>query len=476
MGGLFGALDSSVDAMRTFENALSVSQNNVSNASTPGYARQIATFEANPFQLSAGLSGGVQSGPTQSTQNEYADQAVRTQLELQGNYTAQSSALSSIQSLFDVSGQTGVLGALNNLFQSFSAWSTSAGSPASQQSVLANAQALAQSFQSAANSLSQTTSSLNQQITSTVQQINTIAASIAQDNAQILQDPTPDAGVDAQLHASLQSLAQLGDISVTFASDGTATVLLGGQTPLVIGKQQYNISASFTDPNPGPNAGAVPDAHILDSNGQDVTSQISQGTLGGLLTVRNTVLPSLQGDSNQQGSLNQLAQQVADSVNQILTSATTPAGQPGQPLFTYHAGTPTDVAGTLALNPNLTIADLAPTDPGPPAVENGAALELSNLGNSTDPADQIDGQTILQFASAIAVQTGQQASAAQTGQDLHTQLLTQAQSVQDSISGVSLDQEAAEVLQLQTAYQAAGKMVTVIDSLTNTLINMVSSA
>jgi len=474
MGGLLGTLNSSVDALRAFENALAVSQNNVSNANTPGYASQTATFEALPFQPNGGLTGGVTAGPNQSTDSQYADQAVRSQLELQGNATAQSTALSSIQSLFDVTGQSGILGALNNLFQSFSAWSASPTSSATEQSVLNSAQALAQSFQSTASSLSQTTNSLNQQITSAVQQINTLAGTIATENAAIEQTTIPDPGAEANLHASLESLAGLADVTVQFAPNGTATVLLGGQTPLVIGSQQFNVQASFTDPTPGPNANAVPDAHILDSNGDDITSQISQGTLGGLLTVRNSVLPSLQGDSNQQGALNQLAQQVADRVNSILTAAQTTSGQPGTALFTYDAASPVDVASSLALNPNATIATLAPTDPGPPAVQNGAALTLSNLGNSTNAADQINGQTILQFAGSTATQVGQQASDAQNNEQLYAQTLSQARAAQDSISGVSLDAEAVQVLQLEKGYQAAGKMVSVIDSLTTTLINMVT--
>src|SRR5271169_5190066 len=112
MGGIFSSLSSSLDALRTLQSALEVSQNNVSNSSTPGYAKQVATFESQAFDPAGGLAGGVEAGPTQSTQNEYADQAVRTQNSAQGYYTAQSSALSSIQSLFDVSGQTGVIGAL----------------------------------------------------------------------------------------------------------------------------------------------------------------------------------------------------------------------------------------------------------------------------------------------------------------------------------------------------------------------------
>jgi flagellar hook-associated protein 1 FlgK len=463
MGGLFGALNSSLDAMRSLETALNVSQNNVSNSSTPGYSAQVATLEALPFDGSSGVGGGVQSGPTQSTDNAYADQAVRSQLSMQGNYSAQSTALSSIQSLFDVTGQTGVIGALNNLFQSFSAWSATPTSTSAQQAVLAAAQTVAQSFQSTANSLSQTTNQVDQQISSTVQQINSIAADIANDNAQIQQSTTPNAGVEANLQASLQSLSQLTDITVTYAPNGTATVLLGnGESPLVMGTQASAISVNFSANN---------DAQLQDASGNVITDQVSQGSLGGLLAVRNSILPSLQGDGSQQGALNQLAQQVADRVNAILTSAQTPGGAAGNAMFDYNASNPTAVAHTLTLDPGISMSTLAPANA---TTSNGAALELSNLGNSTNPADQINGQTIVQFYSAMATQVGQQTSSAQTNQTLATTLLTQAQAVQTQISGVNLDSEAVQVMELQKGYDAAGKMVSVIDSLTSMLINMVT--
>ncbi len=472
MGGLFNTLNNSLDALRAFQTALQVSQNNVSNASTPGYARQVTTFSARAFEPSLGYSGGVVAGTPQSTDNQYADQAVRGQFEAQGNFTAQSGALQSIQGLFDVSGNTGIVGALNQLFQSFSAWGSEPGSSGSAQAVINSAASLAQSFRSAAATLTQTTSNLNAQISSTVQQINGIASDIQKDNAQIQLDSQPDAGLQASLQASLDSLSQLTDATVQFAPDGTATVLIGGQTPLVIGTQQYKLQASFTDPTPGPNANAVQDAHILDSNGQDITSLISQGSLGGLLSVRNNVLPALQGNGTQQGTLNQLAQQIADRVNQVLTASKTVDGQPGAPLFAYNVSSPVGIASSLTIDPTITAAGLAPTDPGPPPVANGAALTLAGLGDSTAPGDTINGQSILQFVAALAAQSGQQASDAQDGQTLHTQLLAQAQALQTQISGVSLDAEALQVLELQKGYDAAGKMVGVISSLTDVLINM----
>ena len=279
--------------------------------------------------------------------------------------------------------------------------------------------------------------------------------------------------MDANLHANLESLSQIADVTVSFAPNGTATVLLGGQTPLVMGTQQFTIQASFAPSGSPTIPNATPDARILDASGQDITSHISQGSLGGLLNVRNNVLPSLQGDGQQQGALNQLAQQVADRVNQILTSAQTSDGQPGSPLFTYSSTSLAAIAQTLALDPNITAGKLAPVNPGPPPVSNGAALQLAGLGSSTNPADEISGQTILQFLSSVATQAGQGAADAQTGSDLHAQLLAQSRSLQTQVSGVSLDAEAAQVLQLQQGYQAAGKMVSVINALSDALLNMV---
>ena len=190
--------------------------------------------------------------------------------------------------------------------------------------------------------------------------------------------------------------------------------------------------------------------------------------------MRNTVLPSLQGNGTQQGALNQLAQQVADRVNQVLTSSTTLSGQPGVALFTYNAASPVDVAATLALNPAITAGTLAPTDPGPPPVANGAALTLSNLGNSTAASDtKSAARASFNSPRRSPRRSGQDASNATNGINSSTTLLSQAQAFQTQISGVSLDTEAVNVLQLQKGYEAAGKMVSVIDSLTSTLINMV---
>jgi flagellar hook-associated protein 1 len=471
---LFANLTSSVNALNAFEKSLEVAQNNVSNASTAGFAKQVATLNALPFQPRTGLLGGVQAGLPQSTRDEYLEQGVRYQNTAVGNYAAQAQSLVGIEPIFDVTGQTGIVAALNSMFQSFSAWSASPDSAAARQDVLAKAQDLGASFQQAASVLSSVTSNIGNQIESTVSQINSLAAQVQAYNFQQSQGLGADSGLDAHLHDALESLSGLASITARFESDGSVTLLLGGQTPLVIGNQQYSLQTANFVPAAPLNPNATPSVHILDANGQDVTGHVVGGTLGGLLTVRNSVLPALQGDSQQAGALNLIAKKVADRVNQLLASGTDANGDPGLPLFTYDASSGANTARTLAINSNITVNTLAALDPGPPQVANGVALSLAGLGDSNAATDTVGGQSILDFVNGQAQIIGQQVANATSGQIVAQQSVAQAKALRDRVSGVSLNEEAVNVMELQRGYQAISKMISVIDGLTETLLNMVT--
>jgi len=471
--GLFANLTSSVKALNAFEQSLEVAQNNVSNASTAGFAKQLATLNALPFHPQTGLLGGVQAGAPQSTRDEYLEQAVRYQNGQLGNYTAQAQGLGGIEPIFDVTGQTGIIAALNSMFQSFSAWSANPDSAAARQDVLSKAQDLGSSFQQAASVLASVTGNVTNQIGSTVAQINDLAAQVQAYNIQHNQNGAADSGLDAHLHDTLETLNGLAGVTSRFESDGSVTLLLGGQTPLVIGNQRYALqSASFTPASPA-NPNAIPSIRIEDANGQDVTGHVVGGTLSGLLTVRNSVLPALQGDSQQAGALNLIAKKVADRVNQLLASGKDPAGNPGAPLFTYDSSSAANTARSLAIDPNITANTLAALDPGPPQVANGIALALSRLGDSTAATDTIGGKSILNFLNGQTQIIGQQVASANSGQTVAQRSLTQARAVRTQVSGVSLNEEAINVMELQRGYQAISKMITVINGLTETLINMV---
>jgi flagellar hook-associated protein 1 FlgK len=476
MSSLIGALSASGAALDVFTQVLQTIQTNVANAQTPGYVTQTQTVE--PLDQ-GGLVAGVKTGAVISSRDEYAEQQVRTQTAASGAASQAVTSLTSLQSQFDVSASAAIPNALGQLFQSFSAWGQTPGDPTAGQNVIQAAGGLASAFQQEASGLSQFTQDTNQQLQNNVSQINTLAQQLQTDNKEILQGDRQDPALDAQIHNTLDQLSNYAGVSASKQSDGSYTVLLGGQTPLVVGDKQYNLQFGLAQPAnpPATNLNGPPLAQILDSNGTDVTSQVTTGQLGALLNVRNTVLPTYIGNSTQQGSLNTMAQQFADRVNQLLTSGNISDGPPpqtGVPLFTYDSANPTNVAASLAVNPGITSDQLAAIQPGPPEVANGIPLALSQLSNPQDAADQIAGGSYTQYYATMAAGVGTALNTA-TGQQQSSQsALTQAQNMVQQESGVDLNQQAASLVEFQRAYEANSKMISVLDQLTLDTINMMT--
>ncbi|MBV9305323.1 MAG: flagellar hook-associated protein FlgK [Acidobacteriaceae bacterium] len=464
MSSLFASLQNAAGALNVFENAIGVVQGNVTNASTPGYVNRTPA-------LATDILGNVATAATENSRNQFAEQAVWQQNGLLGFASAQADNLSGLQSQFDVSGKSGIPGALSNLYTAFSSWSTTPDDATARNQVLTAAGQVVQAFNQAAANVQSSVTQANQQISSSVDQINQLASKIVVINTQIRNGGKDNPGLQTQLYNALQQLSNFSTVSVHMELDGTATVLMNEQVPLVIGATQTALQLSYSS-----TAGstAMPDARITTADGQDVTSSAATGgQLGGLLQVRNETLPALIGNANQQGSLNQLAQSIADRVNTLLTNGQTPSGTQGAPLFTYSSNAPTGIAGSLSVNPAITVSGLAAIQPGPPAVANGVATELAGLGNSSNSADMISGMNYTDFYSAIASNLGSQATNASQTKDSQTDLLNQAENARSQASGISLDQQATQLLQFQQAYAASSKLISVIDQMTGDLMNMI---
>ena len=478
MSSLFAALSTSTGTLQAFERALDITQNNVSNASTPGYAAQRAAINPALFDPAHGLPGGVSSVEISTARDGYAEQSVRGKVSTLGYFEQQSASLTGIQSNFDISGQTGVPAALNGLLQSFSGLSVAPNSEASRESVIANAQKVAESFHQASAAIGQASQQTSRQVETTVSEINRLAGKLREYNVERKRTPAVDPGLDAKVQSTLEDLSNLADISTTTASDGTTTVLLGGQTPLVLGANQYSLQTDLAPAGNPPPAypNGTPALQVKDQSGQDITSQITHGKLGSLLETRNTTLPALQGDVTQPGSLNRLARAFADRVNTILTRGNISDGPPAQPgvaLFTYDSTDDAAVSRTLAVNPEITAQKIATIDPGPPYSSNGAAVRLSALAHPATAADKIDNQSFTEFYGGIAASVGQQLSDARDETDLQKQLVAQARSLRTQLSGVSLDEEAIHLIQFQRAYQATARLIGVLNDLTQTTVNLI---
>jgi flagellar hook-associated protein 1 FlgK len=475
MANLLSSLLSSANALNTFDQALAVTQNNVANASTPGYAKQSLSLESMPFDLISGSLGGVRAGQVMSARYEYAEQAVRRQTASTGYDQQSVNSLQSLQSLLDVTGNSGISAALNNLYQSFAAWGQSPSDTTSRQSVIDSAGSLATAFQQTAEGLANLEQDTNQNLQQTVDQVNQLVGQLQKVNAARMAGAQNDAGLDAQMHSLLEQLSQYVSVNASFQQDGSVTVLLNGQTPLLIGNSQYQLGFALAMPtNPPPtNAQAPPQAEILASDGTDVTSATTGGQLGSLLNLRNTVLPSYLGDSYQAGDLNTMAKQFADRVNQVLTGGLAPDGvTQGKGLFLYDSTNATNVAASISVDSTVTPDQLGAIDPGPPSVADGIPLALSNLASPQAAADKINGESYSSFYGSLAARAGTALNNAQGDLSSSQASLTQTKQLRQQTSGVSLDEEATSLIQFQRAYEANSRLISVLDQLTADTINI----
>ena len=451
MGGILSSLLNSANAIDVMDRQLAVIQNNVSNANTPGFAKQTQSVQAMPLELASGLMGGVRAGPVLSARSEYAEETVRRQNSLLGSAEQRSADLTQIEPLFDLSSAGSISSSLDKFFQSFSQLSVNPNDTVSRQSVIDQAQKLSAAFQQTASGLVQAATNADTGIRSTLMAINDLTSRIATLNASSASDyrNAEDPGTDAQLHAALENLSELGDISVLSDGKGSLNVYLGGQTPLVIGTHAFALSADTS----------ASTTAVLDPQGKDVTATIHTGKLGGLLDEQRNTIPGYAAD------LNKLAQALADSVNgQLKAGLDANGATPSLDLFTYDPLGPAGSLSVTGIQPDQIAAAAVGASGG-----NGNALSLAALAGSK----MLSGDTLTQFYGNLAARVGQDISSVKGEQESQQGLVAQARNMRSQVSSVSLDDEAALMMQVQRQYQAAGKVIGVLNSLADTLLSMV---
>jgi flagellar hook-associated protein 1 len=453
--GLLTSILSSSRTLNVYDQEFAAIENDIANANTPGYAAENVTLSADSFNPSEGLNGGVSAGPLASTRSPYLEQLVRAQTTLLGAAQQKASDLAPLQTLFDLSSSTGISGSLDSFFNSFSALSVNPNDSVARQNVITQAQSVATAFNQAASGIASASANVEQETDTALSTINQIAGDVANINKQYGASPnaSTDAGLDARLNSDLENLSQVANFTVLHVN-GQVNIYLGGQTPIVMGQQTYNLSADFS----------TAQTVIRDPSGNDVTSQMTGGQLGAQIQENNVTLPGYAG------SLNTLAQTFADTVNTALSQGVDQSGNPPSAnLFSYN--TSADAANTLAVTPGFTASGIAAALPSAPG-GNGNALALAQL--ATAPA--ANGFTFTQAFGNLGQQVGADVLNANNDQTEQQNLVTQAQAQRSLVSGVNLNSEAAKLLQFQQAFTAMSKVVTTLNSITDSLMAMMPAA
>ena len=472
MATRLSSLRSSSAALDALQRGIAVSQNNVTNASTPGYARQRMVLAAAEFDLDSGLAGGVKEIGVNSSRDVFAETGVRREISLQADAQQDATQLAWIESAVDLNDAAGIASSMDRLFKSFQSWSVSPNSHSEKENVLAAAGDLAVAFNRTADSLNRISAEAEEQINETVDAVNTLAARIRTYNEDRRNGRQSDAGVEARIYTALEELSELVNVQAIWHQDGTVTVLAAGEAPLVVGDRAYRLEAKFIETNPDPDfVGAVPPTTIRDATGADVTGVLRSGKLGALIRLRNETLPGYLGSSTQQGDLNRLAQSFADRVNAIFADGR-PVPASDHHIF-VHEGNPVSIAHKLRLKDGLTAGALNPSDPSStPAVVNGKPLRLAALARPNNDDDRLDGLSYISWFGKMSAQAGREVQEAREEADSRSLMATQARGLRDRLSGVSLDEEAVRLVEYQRAYQANARIVTVLDEMMQITVNL----
>jgi flagellar hook-associated protein 1 len=303
--------------------AMKTVSTNTANANTPGYnVESVAQTELPGYGISPG--DGTEVTSVQRAFDQFVYQAVvRATAASQAAQTVQTYS-QNLASAFPVaSGGAGGLGASIGSF--FAAASTLSQNPTSvpdRQALLGQAQSLAGQFHSVVGQVASGIAAVNGQVTASVQQINSLTAQIADLNQQIARQSAgnpPNALLD-QRDQLVQQLAQQVGVTVLQGSNGTLDVYTTSGAALVVGTNAYRLAAttdSYGD-------GTVEVTYV--PNGQDVSNDLSGGTLGGLLVSRAQL-------TQARDSVGALAAGLAAAVNQQQSLGLDPSGQLGQALF-----------------------------------------------------------------------------------------------------------------------------------------------
>jgi len=452
MGTLTSSLLMAAQSLLAEQGALNVTSNNISNVNTPGYSREVPVFsEQTPVHEGNLLFGqGVALQSIDSIRDRLLELRILDEQQQNSNAQTQLGYLNQVQALFSNTSQ-GIGSDITAFFNSLNQLSTNPTSVPLRQAVLTAANNLANDFHNTVDQLSSIQSNLNQSVVESVNGINGLTAQIAQLNTQVGQMKSlgKDAGaLEDQRNQLINQLSQLTDVHVINTEQGV-TLTTGNGTALVVGGQAFALQ---TTPNSSGNQEVI-------AQGKDITSTLTGGHLGGAILVRDQTIPDVMSQ------LDNLAGGLASNFNAAHHQGFDLNGNTGGDFFA-----PSAPGAGAAKNFAVLITDpaaIAASSDGSPGsngnIANLLAVQNQNLPSGKTPADAYAG-----LISDVGNTTAQmQAESAAS-----TLSLQQLQDQRQAISGVSVDEEATNLIRYQHAFDAAARVITTVDIMTQTVIAM----
>ncbi len=445
------------------QQALHVTANNIANANTEGYTRRRVNIEAGiPYASPIGYMGtGARATDIQRIRDNFIDARINSSKMEFGRWEAQKESLERVEILFNEASGVGLNSAMSGFWDS---WQDLANNPSGTNErviVTSQSELLATTLRTKRAELGTVQSNMNASIVTSLSEINAIAAQIEDMNQQIA--VMEQSGFVANDHRdrrelALKSLAELIDFTSIEEPGGQVRVTLGDGNVLV----GTPANPAFGRLTTATNAGTGFDDIVWDAApGVTINGSISGGKLKGWLEIRDTVA------AGYVSQLDALAADLIATVNARHAGGFDLNGNTGVAFFTGTSAADIALNPVLAADPSAVAAasDLAGVPGG-----NGNAISIGNLR----AALTMNGGTATydDYYNAMISNIGIKTAEAQFNHDFNQDALQQFENFRDSISGVSLDEEMINMVKFQQTYQASAKIITTVDEMLTTLMNM----
>lgn len=440
---------SALSGLTAMQSAMNAASQDIANVNTPGYTRTRVNLQSVPGGGLWDSGSGVTITSIQQLRDAFLTASANSATADSAQAQVASDGLANIESVFGESA-TSTSGIAGQLDAFWSSWDNLANNPSvagGQQAVLSKAASLAQSLNSKANELLAAQNQALGQASSGLAQVNQTLKQIASLNNQITSLGANNAnanGLIDQRGQLLTSLAGLAGTTSRYESDGSVTVLSGGMR-LVQGDVADTLSLSTSQPGV-----------VLSKLAQEPVP-LNGGTIGGLSTLARTTIPAYQAQ------LDSVATSLASTVNGQLASGYTSSGVSGATLPMFASSTGPISAATITVNAALSASS------GQLALSSAAdgsdtknAQVMAELGSSATGPDAV-------YRAAVG-QLGLESAGAKAASATADAQKSSATAASDSVSGVNLDEELANMLQFQQAYQAAAKTLTALNATVQSLL------
>ncbi|MGJ7909846.1 flagellar hook-associated protein FlgK [Neobacillus sp. LXY-1] len=487
MTSTFHGLEIGKRALYAQQTALSTTGHNISNSNTIGYTRQRAELQAtkaipvpsmNTTTSPAQLGTGVEVNKIVRLREDYLDVQYRGENKNLGYWEAKGDTLSKVEELLNEPSETGLSHVMDQFWNSWQELAKNPDSAAARAVVRQSGVAVADTFNYFSNSLTQMKTDLNTVINTKTNEVNSLASQIASLNDQISRlvpnNYQPNDLYD-QRDLLLDQLSKIVNVNTVPDKNGMVTVSIGDGV-LVSGNKASKLTIGFDSAT---NLIDPQNIKLVDPDQNEKTVTLESGELMGRIesygTTKGGIIPDIQS------KLNEMVNEFATAINNQHAEGLNLNNIKGDktPVVPFFTGTTAD---TISVNSDI-MKSLDLIAAASIEVTNADGTTTSSSGNGKNAqaiADIRSKNTIDLNGTTTTINDYFQNIIAQLGIDSQEAgrmvgnsdvIMKQVDNRRQSVSGVSLDEETSNMIMFQQAYNAAARMVSVMDECLDKVIN-----